>query len=149
MTTRTSKPARDPIGLQQQQGSCHCGKVRFRVELDLGQGGSRCNCSVCTKVAPISGIVRPEAFELLSDEAELSSYEWGHQVSKRFFCRHCGVHCFGRGHLAELGGDFVGLNLNTLDGVEIAELSLVYFDGRHDNWQAGPRPTPWPIHQAS
>jgi hypothetical protein len=37
------------------------------------------------------------------------------------------------------------VNLNTLDGVELAELELVYWDGRHDNWQAGPRDTPWPI----
>ena len=24
-------------------------------------------------------------------------------------------------------------------------LALVHFDGRHDNWMAGPRPAPWPV----
>jgi hypothetical protein len=147
MTTETSKPSHDqnPSGVQKHLGSCHCGRVRFEVELDLAQGGSRCNCSICTKIAPVSGIVRPAQFHLLTDEAELSSYEWGGKISKRYFCRHCGVHCFGRGHLAEVGGDFVGVNLNTLDDVEISQLSLAYFDGRHNNWQAGTRPEPWPI----
>lgn len=144
MTVQTSKPSQNPQGLRKHPGSCHCGRVRFEVELDLAQGGSRCNCSVCTKIAPVAGIAQPARFQLLSGEAELSSYVWG-KISERFFCRHCGVHCFGRGHLAEVGGDFVAVNLNTLDNVEISALPLVYFDGRHDNWHAGTRPEPWPI----
>ncbi len=32
-------------------GGCHCGKVRFEVELDASKGGSRCNCSICTMTA--------------------------------------------------------------------------------------------------
>jgi len=54
------------------------------------------------------------------------------------------VTCFGRGHLAELGGDFVSINLNCLDGVELSELKVMYWDGRHDNW-AGARDEPWPV----
>jgi hypothetical protein len=60
----------------------------------------------------------------------------------------CGVHCFGRGHLVELGGDYVSVNLNCLDDVDPNQLSVVYWDGRHNNWIAGQRPAPWPISQA-
>jgi hypothetical protein len=31
------------------QGSCHGGAVRFECELDLAEGTSKCNCSICTK----------------------------------------------------------------------------------------------------
>ncbi len=66
-------------------------------------------------------------------------------VEARFFCNTCGVYCFGRGHLEQLGGDFVSVNLNCLDDVELARLTVVHWDGRHDNWQVGPRATPWPV----
>ena len=66
-------------------------------------------------------------------------------MTKRFFCRTCGVHCFGKGHLEQLGGDYVSVNLNCLDDADIGQAKVTYWDGRHDNWQAGMRDTPWPI----
>ncbi|HVE87547.1 MAG TPA: GFA family protein, partial [Myxococcales bacterium] len=101
-------------------GGCHCGAVRFEVELDLREPAMRCNCSVCTKVSPTGRIVKPAAFRLTQGEESLSVYEWGAKVSKRFFCGSCGVHCFGRGHLEELGGDYVSVNVNCLDGFDPA-----------------------------
>src|SRR5262245_3976114 len=101
------------------RGSCHCGRVQFKASMDLTAGGTRCNCSVCTKTAVTSAAMKPAAFELLAGESELSTYEWGGKIATRYFCRHCGIHCFARGHLAELGGDYVSVNLNCLDGVEL------------------------------
>jgi hypothetical protein len=90
-------------------------------------------------------IVKPDAFALVAGEESLGTYVWGGKISTRFFCRHCGIHCFGRGYLIEVGGDYVSVNLNCLDGVDPSELAIVYWDGRHDNWHAGPRTTPWPV----
>src|SRR5215212_6456592 len=87
-------------GAKKHTGGCHCGAVRFEVRLDLGAGASRCNCSICTKVSILNGIAKPDAWKLLSGEANLSSYEWGGKTARRFFCKTCGVHCFGLGHLA-------------------------------------------------
>jgi len=126
-------------------GSCHCGAVQFRVTADLAAGAGRCNCSICTKVAQTGGIVKPEAFRLVSGEESLSSYEWGGRTSKRFFCKQCGIHCFGRGSLEVLGGDYVSVNYNCLDDVELGDLKVVHWDGRHNNWQAGPSDKPWNI----
>ena len=128
-----------------RRGGCHCGTVRFEVAVDLSQPGSRCNCSVCTKTAVTSKLVKPSAFTLLAGEDALTSYVWGYQISRRFFCRQCGVHCFGRGFLEDVGGDYVAVNLNCLDDFDPALLSVIYWDGRHDNWEAGPRATPWPV----
>jgi hypothetical protein len=126
-------------------GSCHCGAVQFRVATDLDKGASRCNCSICTKVSQLGGIVKPEAFQLVSSEEHLSSYAWASRTSTRYFCKHCGIHCFARGSLPELGGAYVSVNYNCLDGVEVNDLRVVYWDGRHNNWQAGPRDRPWAI----
>jgi len=135
--------------IQTHEGSCHCGAVRFQLEADLSKGASRCNCSICVRVGQLGVIVKPEAFRLLAGEEALSFYEWGHKVSRRYFCRHCGIHCFGRGSLPELGGAFVSANLNCVEALDPAQLATVYWDGRHDNWQAGPRDRPWPIHAAA
>ena len=128
------------------QGSCHCGAVRFEVDLpaaDVRIG--RCNCTICRRVGQTGTIVKPDAFRLLSGKSNLAVYEWGGRISKRYFCTTCGVHCYGPGHLAQLGGDYVSVNLNCFDDFEVDESKVVYWDGRHDNWQAGPRSTPWPV----
>jgi hypothetical protein len=126
------------------RGSCHCGTVQFEAELDASFG-TRCNCTVCTKIGQLGTMVKPPAFRLLAGEKELSRYEWGAKIGTRHFCSRCGVHVFGSGHLEQLGGDFVSINLQTLDDIDPAEVRVAYWDGRHNNWEAGPRPTPWPI----
>jgi len=47
--------------------------------------------------------------------------------------------------LPQLGGDYVSINLNALDEVDPRDVKVVYWDGRHDNWQAGPRDIAWPV----
>ena len=126
------------------RGSCHCGAVRFEAELSL-DNLSKCNCSVCTKINGAGTFAKPDGFRLLAGEDALGSYAWGAKISTRHFCKHCGVHCFGKGHLAELGGDFVSVNANTLDEIDPNTFPTIHWDGRHDNWHAGPRPTPWPV----
>ena len=127
------------------KGSCHCGAVKFEVLLDLDKGGSYCNCSICNKVKQFGVIVKPEAFKLLTDESALSLYEWGFKISKRYFCKTCGIHCFARGNLKELGGAYVSVNLNAVDGIEPSSIPVSHWDGRHENWMAGSRAEPWPI----
>ena len=131
-------------GVKTYRGSCHCGAVRFEAELDLSQGASRCNCSICTKVGGTGMVVKPDAFRLLSGAEHLGEYRVGASPNSRSFCRHCGVHVFGKGDVPQLGGAFASVNVNCLDGVELSTLKVGYWDGRHDNWQAGMREQPWP-----
>jgi len=56
-------------------------------------------------------------------------------------CPKCGVHLFGEGDLPELGG----VNVNVLDDVDVGQLEISHWDGRHDNWQSGLKERPWPI----
>jgi hypothetical protein len=127
------------------QGGCHCGAVRFEVALDVARNAMRCNCSICTKMAQTGSIVKPAAFRLLGGDQALGTYEWASRTSQRYFCKHCGIHCFGRGYLEQVGGDYVSVNWSCLDDVDPSAVSVVYWDGRHDNWQSGSRSEPWPI----
>ena len=125
-------------------GGCHCGDVRYEALVDT-LAASACNCTICTKLGALGAIVKPEAFKLLSARDCLASYSRKPEVANRFFCARCHVYCFGTGSLAEVGGAFVSINLNTIDDFDPALAKTVFWDGRHDNWRAGARPTPWPV----
>jgi hypothetical protein len=129
---------------KKHSGSCHCGAVRFEVEVDATRG-SRCNCSICSRLGATTAIVKPADLTLLAGEEALTPYQWGGRTGTRYFCSRCGISCFLRGHLEEVGGDYISVMLNCLEDVDPTEIAVQYWDGRHNNWEAGPRPTPWPI----
>ena len=135
-------------GATKVTGACHCGAVKIEVSLEPAPRIARCNCTICRRTAQTGTIVKPAAFTLLAGESNLGSYVWGGRIAERFFCKTCGIHVFARGHLEQLGGDYVSVNLNCFDALEVNERDVVYWDGRHDNWQAGPRSTPWPVSAA-
>jgi hypothetical protein len=120
------------------QGGCHCGAVRYSAEPDLG-GAFRCNCSICAKTAATIATSEPSAFQLLSGEGGLGEYRFGSGGLTRFFCTRCGILCFARGRDGS-GKEFVGVNVNTLEGIELGELPVVYFDGRHDDFTPRDKP---------
>jgi hypothetical protein len=131
--------------IQHYSGGCHCGAVRFEADLDLAAGGSMCNCTICAKLASVTTLVKPAAFRLTAGEASLASYEWGGRAGQRKFCKHCGVQLFGPFNIPELGGELISVNLNALDNFDRTAIEIRHWDGRHDNWQAGMRSTPWPV----
>jgi hypothetical protein len=129
------------MAVQTLSGACHCGKVRIEADLDLAAGSNRCNCSICGKLRAWTVIAKPQALRLLAGQDDLSSYEWGAKISKRMFCKHCGVHVFGRGFLEQVGGDFVSVNVAVLDvaPTTLSTIPVRYFDGLNNNWMSTPQ----------
>jgi hypothetical protein len=130
--------------LKTYHGSCHCGAVRFEADIDLSGGAGKCNCSICTKTRNWSITVKPNAFRLISGEADLSDYQFGSKSAHHLFCRHCGVRPFGRGNIPEIGGEYVSVQLAALDDAtpaELIEAPVKYFDGRDNDWWHTPAET--------
>ena len=122
-------------------GSCHCGAVRFEVDIDLSAGTFKCNCSICTKSRNWLAVVKPEAFRLIAGESDLSDYQCGKQTTHNLFCKHCGVSSFVWGDDKNLGGRFYAVKVACLDDATVDELAnapITYVDGRHDNYNAAP-----------
>ena len=112
------------------EGSCHCGRVRFRVRGDLANT-TECNCSICTKKGYLHLIVPPSAFELLAGESDLTTYQFNTKTAKHTFCRHCGMHPF---YTPRSHPDQVDVNVRCLEGVDCKQLEPRPFDGQ--NWEA-------------
>ena len=113
---------------QTYAGGCHCGRIRFEVTADLGRVAA-CNCSICSKRGALWAFVKPERFALRAGERELADYQFNKKVIHHLFCPACGIGAFARGRAPD-GGEMVALNVRCLDGVDVAALTVVPFDGR-------------------
>jgi hypothetical protein len=110
------------------QGGCHCGKVRFAVDADLGRVMA-CNCSICAKHGLVLTFVGADKFRLVSGDRELTDYQFYKKEIHHQFCRCCGVEPFARGTAPD-NSEMVAINVRCLDGVDIGALKTTPFDGK-------------------
>ena len=81
--------------METHEGGCHCGRVRFRVTVDLQETViGECNCSICTKKGILHLPVARGRLELLSGADDLTTYTFNTGTARHTFCRHCGIHPF-------------------------------------------------------
>jgi hypothetical protein len=110
------------------EGGCHCGRVRFNVEIDLSNPIT-CNCSYCTKRGSILAFTPVENFTLERGEQDLSEYRFNTKTIQHLFCANCGMESFARGSMPD-GKKMVAVNVRCLDGVDIGALHPHMHDGR-------------------
>ena len=114
--------------MAQYQGSCHCGRVAYEVEADLGQTLT-CNCSYCQRRGSILSFSPASSFALTKGEDALTEYRFHTQKIQHLFCETCGIESFAKANGPD-GTPMVAVNVRCLVGVEPTELSPTAYDGR-------------------
>ena len=109
-------------------GGCHCGKVRYEVQTDLGMILA-CNCSICSKKASLLTFVPSSAMKVLSGADETTDYQFNKHVIHHLFCKTCGIESYASGKGPD-GKDMVAINVRCLDGVDVASLKRTPYDGK-------------------
>ena len=110
-------------------GSCHCGAVRYTVELDLSQPVLSCNCSMCGRAGTLLAFVPVEQFTLERGSESLTDYQFHKHVIHHLFCKVCGIKSFARG-VGPGGKAMRAINVRCLEGVEPDKLEIKRIDGR-------------------
>lgn len=110
-------------------GGCHCGQVRYEVEMTIDKLLS-CNCSICSKKGHLLAFAPESSFTLLSGEHALSDYQFNKKVIHHYFCRNCGISSFGKGSLPD-GTKMVSINARCLDGLNLKNFDVMEYDGKN------------------
>ena len=119
------------------QGSCHCGKIKFKANIDLTNGSSKCNCTFCRKNSYWSIRVKPEDFELIEGQDSSTKYSNNPQIGYYVFCNHCGSMPFGMSEKSEWTEEGVSIKASSLDDISTEELnsmSIKYLNGIDNTW---------------
>ena len=109
-------------------GGCHCGKVKYEVEMNLEKALS-CNCSICMKRGSLLDFVPESNFKLLSGESDLTDYQFNKKLIHHLFCKTCGISSFATGATPD-GTKLVAINLRCLEGFEPSQVKIQEHDGR-------------------
>ena len=110
------------------EGGCHCGAVRYTVEIDPTADAMTCNCSMCARAGTLLQFVTPAQFKLVKGDDHLTSYRFNKQVIDHPFCKTCGIKPFARGTTPR--GEMVAINVRCLDGIDTFALTTKQVDGR-------------------
>lgn len=114
---------------QSYTGGCQCGKVRYEVQLDIGELIS-CNCSRCGKLGLLLAFTPASQFKLLQGEKDLQTFEFNRHMIEHKFCTTCGVQSFALGKNPKTNESMAAINVRCLDGVDADQFKVRKVDGR-------------------
>jgi hypothetical protein len=112
-------------------GGCHCGAVRFEIDVPQAAEVLDCNCSMCAKTGFLHLIVPKTDFRLLTDPGALTEYRFNTGTARHLFCATCGIKSF---YVPRSHPDGFSVNLRALDDVSALDVTITPYDGR--NWEA-------------
>ena len=115
-------------------GGCHCGAVRFEVEVSGVPELSLCNCSICDMTGFQHLIVDSACFRLTSGQERLSDYRFNTGAARHLFCSVCGIKSF---YVPRSHPNGFSVNVRCLDGQPFAGVEPKLFDGQQWEKNAG------------
>ena len=117
--------------LKTSSGGCHCGGVRFEVDLAEKVDVEDCNCSICAMSGNDHIIVPASRFRLTRGEHLLTEYRFNSGTAKHLFCSLCGVKSF---YVPRSNPDGFAVTWRCLDDWQALDAHVTEFDGQ--NWEA-------------
>lgn len=109
-------------------GGCHCGKVKYEVEMNIDKPLS-CNCSICQMKGTLLSFAPVEQFKLLKGQDSLTDYQFNKKQIHHLFCSTCGVTSFAKGK-TPTGQEIRAINIRCLDGIDLEKFEIMKYDGR-------------------
>lgn len=112
---------------------CHCGAVRFTVELADGFNTiRRCNCSYCRMRGAIAVSAPLAGITIIQGESLLTEYRFNTQTAAHYFCSVCGIYTF---HQRRSNPNQYGVNVACIEGVSPFDFpEVLVMEGRvHPN----------------
>ncbi|WP_375210143.1 GFA family protein [Hyphomonas jannaschiana] len=116
--------------LKTHTGGCHCGAVRWEVDLPDAFEVEDCNCSMCAMSGNIHIIVPSSRFRLTEGNDNLAEYTFNTGVAKHLFCKTCGVKSF---YIPRSNPDGVAVTWRCIDDWQDLNVTVNKFDGQ--NWE--------------
>ena len=121
-------------------GACHCGAVRFQVQLTDGlRTARRCTCSYCRMRGAVAVSADLDGLRIVAGEDRLSLYRFNTMAAKHWFCSSCGIYTH---HQRRSNPHQFGVNAACLEGVspfDFAELAVNDGVNHPSDGAAGPR----------
>ncbi len=103
------------------RGSCHCGRVKFEVDMELDHVRD-CDCSICRKRGALNHRVAAKDLRLETPLEELSLYQWHTKTAKDYFCPTCGIQPFRRPRSAP---ETWAINVRCIDDVDLDDVTKI------------------------
>jgi hypothetical protein len=102
--------------METRVGTCHCGAVRFEVDLEEGLSNlRRCNCSLCRRKGAIMAGVPVERLRVVAGADKLTLYQWNTRQARHYFCSVCGIYTH---HQRRSNPREYGFNVACIEGVD-------------------------------
>jgi hypothetical protein len=109
------------------RGSCHCGKLAYKVDEDLPAKAMECNCSICRRKGALHHFTTPDRFSFEGSSEDIAVYTFNKHNVRHQFCRTCGCAPFAEGQGPN--GPVVEINLRCAEGIDLDSLEIAKFDG--------------------